>query len=310
MSMFKRVLLVLAIALCCAAGWGAGAEEDYAIKLERTLQEGRPLGFRKVVAMKRERHSEIDGRALPARTEVQAVEFHGQFTILELDEKGHEKRNAYTVEKFVVVEEEKERVLLRPGAKFTATRGKDQTTFDLEKGKVSEEQQRYLQMVIDMRDDDGPTTEEVYGTAQRKKVGETWKADAAKLAKAYSSEEMKVKADDAEGQVKLLGVEEKEGVKCLKLRLETNIKHYDYAPADAPEGFVFKGGKRLAVYEGLVPIDLKSAVAIGTVQSTDEMNIEQPGPREGTVVKSRVVTEYSYVHEVRELEGKKEKEAE
>ena len=295
--------LVVVVALIMAWREDARAEEEkYEIKLERALAKDVPYTFRKVVAVRHERQPEVGGKPLPVQVNVRALEFHGVFTILEHDARGRERKNAYEVSRFVLVEDEKERVLLKPGTKFIATAGKDGATFELEAGpdlvRVNPELQSHLRRVIGLREDKGPGMDEMYGSAEPREVGESWPINAEKVAEAFSGPDTKVKAKDVEGKTTLVGVEEKDGVRCLKLRYETTVKHMDYTPADAPIWTTFTGGKREYRHEGLLPIDLKSPIRLGTTETTEEMTSEQPGQRDGVKEKMRMVTRYTNVHEV------------
>ena len=94
----------------------------------------------------------------------------------------------------------------------------------------------------------------VFGTSEKKKVGDSWPIDAEAAAKGLADTGLQIPADKIKGELTLHGVVERDGVKCLDIRGEMLLMEMK-APMPPGIEVTDSGGK--ATFSGLFPVDEK-----------------------------------------------------
>ena len=194
--------------------------------------------------------------------------------VLALDAIGEEAKLACTVEKCTRITPEGETELVAKGKVLIAEgKGKD-TVFTLKDGgeALSKEATEALDLVISLDTNDTVNDDELFGTKEKKKPGESWPVGAEAVAKDSERVGVVVKPGDVEGSFRLDGIEKEGEVECLKLSGNLVVKKL-VAKADdgeddgLPEGFVVEGGSMEAKYAGLFPVDS----SVGSLQESASM---------------------------------------
>ena len=189
------------------------------------------------------------------------VHFEGTVEVLALDDIGEEAKVACTIDKCTRLTSEGETELVAKGKVLIAEgKGKD-TVFSLKDGgELSKEASEALELVISLDTDDKLNDDDLLGTKEKKKVGESWPVTSENVAKDYERAKATVKPEDVEGSFRLDGLEKVGDTECLKLSGNLKVKHM-VTKADEneddrlPEGYVVEGGSMEAKYSGLFPVD-------------------------------------------------------
>ena len=246
--------------LCSAAV--AGAEDKaYEIKLARPMKVGMKYAITADGALIRQVTLKNGAVTKKQPDDGYGVRLEGTIEVLALDEIGEEAKVSCTVDKCSRITSEGETELVAKGKVLIAEgKGKD-TKFSLKDGgELSKEASDALELVISLDTNDTLTDDDLLGTKDKKKVGESWPATAENVAKDYERVGVAVKPEDVEGSFRLDGIEKVGDVECLKLSGNLKVKKLvtkaDENEDDGlPEGFAVQGGSMEAKYSGLFPVD-------------------------------------------------------
>jgi hypothetical protein len=201
------------------------------------------------------------------------VRFEGTVEVLALDDIGEEAKVACTVDKCIRLTSDGETELVPKGKVLIAEgKGKD-TVFSLKDGgDLPKEASDALELVISLDTNDKLTDDDLLGTKEKKKVGESWPVTPENIAKDSERVGVAVKPEDVEGSFRLDGLQKVGDTECLKLSGNLKVKHLvtksDENEDDRlPEGYVVEGGSMEAKYSGLFPVDM----AVGSLAESASM---------------------------------------
>jgi hypothetical protein len=239
----------------------AGAQE-YEIKLHRPAKVdqrfrvtavGREFSDMKVVAegvILKNQHNEFD------------LEYEGEMTVLGVGGNGRANSQSHKVIRLVKTMAGEKKTLLEPGTIVKAYREDKRRVFEIAGASVSKELNEALALAIDVGDTNSPTDDELIGTNDRKKIGDSWSANRATLEKLISR--------DSNGAIKISSGEFtlKEVVKDASgeaLVVEGVIKAAANFPL--PEG--------LKVKENMMTmnLNLRSPVDVTKPRSRDDLDL-------------------------------------
>lgn len=96
------------------------------------------------------------------------------------------------------------------------------------------------------------TNDDVLGTKETKKVGDSWPVNAAFAAKSFHDSGIDANPDDVNGESKLVGVARIDGIDCLRL---TSTLKMGSLEMQLPPGFKMEEGELVVNYEAAFPID-------------------------------------------------------
>ena len=273
MNTTKRLPFCLALILAFAGtapAQDAPTDKAYEIKLVRPLKVGQKYALTADGALVRNVKVTRGGETREQPEEGYGVRLEATVEILALDEVGEEAKLSCTVEKCARITPEGETELLAKGKVFIAEgKGKD-TKFSLPDGaELPKESADALDLVISMDTNDKLTDDDMLGTKDKKKVGESWPVTAEAIAKDSERVGVVVNPGDVEGTFRLDGLERVGDVECLKMSGNLRVKKL-VTKADAneddglPEGFVVDNGSMEAKYTGLFPVD----ASVGSLAET------------------------------------------
>jgi len=254
------------LALLCACGVSAAQDKPdpdkaYEVRLHRPFKVGMKYSLTADGALVRQVTIKRGDVKTNQPDDGFGVRLEGTVEVLALDQIGEEAKISCTVEKCARITSEGEAVLVPKGKVFIAEgKGKD-TKFSLKDGgEMPKEASEALELVISLDTNDTLTDDDLLGTKDKKKVGETWKVSSENVAKDSERVGVTVKPQDVEGSFRLDGIEKVGAIECLKLSGNLKVKHLltkaDENEDDGlPEGFVVEGGSMEAKYAGLFPVD-------------------------------------------------------
>jgi hypothetical protein len=193
--------------------------------------------------------------------------------VLALDDVGEEAKVSITIDKATRITSEGETELVPKGKVLVAEgQGKDTKLSLQDGGELTKEATDALELVLSLDTNDKLTDDDLLGTKEKKKVGQSWPVTPDNIAKDSERVGVVVKPGDVEGSFRIDGVEKKDGVECLKLSGNLKVKNLvtkadDNEDDGLPEGFVVEGGSMEAKYTGLFPVD----TSIGSLAESASM---------------------------------------
>jgi hypothetical protein len=231
LAMRLMMLLIVTVLACAPAARAQGI--DYEVKLVRVPKVGQKYSLTADGAMTRRTSYTVGGEPAGVVNDGFAIHLEGTVEVLEVNKDGEESKSACTLSKCVRITAEGEAELLPAGRVVTATGGKTDTTFAVDKGELTPEAIATLDLVLRLGEDDGYNDDRIYGTTKRQPVGGTWEVDAKAASDEAKGDDVKFEPSDITGSLKVDAVEKVDDVECLKISGDTTIKSFAVAP---PEG--------------------------------------------------------------------------
>ena len=177
--------------------------QDYEIRLHRPDRVGDKTKFSGVCKNRQEMTAWADGKKILEENKDLAVNFEGIGTVLEVSPKGKAKRLSLQVDKLSAMEGKIQKELLPRGTVVVAANVAKKKVFEVNGKAVQPEVARALQLVVSVGSDDH-TDDEMYGTRERKRVGDSWDVNRTALMEELSGPNMSV--NDIRGQATLKNV--------------------------------------------------------------------------------------------------------
>jgi hypothetical protein len=247
-------------------GIGQGGDaKTYDVKLHRPSKVGDKVQFTASTSERQTVNATVGGQSRKQDEKFNA-EASGVLEVLAVDSKGNETKITATIEKCVKVDGDKRTDLAPKGTVVIAERkdGQLSVTSKDPNEALSDEAVRALKTLLPVDKSDSATTDdEIFGTNQKRKVGESWAVNAEAVAKNLAAELPGVKKENISGQVKLQSVKTVNGVECLELAIEMTFK--DLAPP-MPAGMKVEKGEGKMTMIGTVPIDPSVALKAGDMR--------------------------------------------
>jgi hypothetical protein len=242
--------------LLLAGASSALAADDYAILLTRPEKVGDRYRIDARGKSRQQQRISLGGKA--AGNEDKQLEVHlvAVATVLAVDEKLEASHVEYRVESCRQSSSGKiEEVVIPPGTKVLVESRNGETTFTVAGRPVPPEVEEALKVVISVHSSDSPTDDEVFGTHERKRVGDKWGIHAADAAQNLSRSGLHVSAEDLKGSVRLDGLRRLDAIQALEISAHLRA---DKISIDAPQGMRIESGLLEADLSGFVPLDTKS----------------------------------------------------
>jgi hypothetical protein len=253
--------LLLLLTSAPAAQGNAAQDKAYEIKLARPIKVGTRYAMTADGALLRQVTISRGGVTQKQPQDGYGIHFEATVEILALDEVGEEAKVSCVIDKCTRSAPDGETELLPKGKVLIAEgKGKD-TEFSLaDGGELSKDATDALDLVISLDTNDKLTDDDLLGTKDKKKPGESWPVTAEAVAEDSERVGVIVKPQDVEGSFRLEGIEKVGEVECLRLSGNLKVKKLltkaDENEDDGlPEGLVVEGGSMEAKYAGLFPVD-------------------------------------------------------
>jgi hypothetical protein len=232
-------------------------EKTYPIKLVRPPKIGQKYAFTAEGALTRHTTISVSGRQLNATDEEFGIHLEGTVEVLSVNKDGEEGKVACTVAKCTRVTPEGESELLPTGRVITATGSKEDTTFTVDQGTLSDQDKEALDLVLRMGEEDGYNDDRIYGTKTPQPVGGSWSMDAKASSDEAKDDHVIFDPKDASGTMRVEKKETIDGVECLRISGVTEIKRLEVKSPD--KNLKFDKGTLKAHYGGAYPIDVKAS---------------------------------------------------
>ena len=257
MGSFMIRFCVLFLVLSCAA---SGKDRAFAIHMHRESKVGQKfrLAIKASMQLVIERHV---GTRSEKEKEVFDTDFAGVVTVLKTTKGGGKKKVLIVIEKFMITEEGFTFEGMPKGTRLIASLKDREVIFSealegQEDGKPVAEgiELDALQQVISLDDEGDVTDDDIFGSKEKRKVGDKWPVNKDKAIEDFRKDDIVIFADRFKGETKLAGVVKVNGAECY--RLTGSFDAQQFRPP-VPRGFRVQESGLTAKYAGCFPGDTK-----------------------------------------------------
>lgn len=262
---------------------GLAHAQDYEIRLNRPSKVGDRYHIVTTCSDNSSAIATVDGQAMPPRNELIEAELAGDIEVLEVTPKGQSAKYNLVIEKFVRTDA-KGGELLPAGTTVLVEFVGGRTTFKVGGEPTGRLVSRVLEMAaVNAHSDDKAMDDQVFGTTERKKVGDSWPINAAVAAADLVKMNIPATPDKLSGQTTLAEALQQDGQKVLRL---TGSMEMNGVSPQLPPGVEVQKSSLVATMSGLFPVDLtKQAVQAGTSMT---MEVKAGGTANGRTMEMQM----------------------
>lgn len=149
----------------------SAAAQDYAIKISQPLKVGQRYKMTAVASSTMEGSTTSGTQVVKRDKNELSVEFESEVTVLAIDAKGRPTKESHTIVK--LLEGAGKESIVPAGTKVVASRPNQKMLFEIDGKSLTNAVAKALAEVVGITIG-GPTDDEVFGTKERKKVGDQW----------------------------------------------------------------------------------------------------------------------------------------
>jgi hypothetical protein len=323
--MFRRGALPWALTLLCLLAAGtpvvraAGAADDdddgpaprsgaaaahrkegYAIRLHRPMKAGQSYAWSADSTVINTLPVIPTGGATPNAaaaapatvTDTVSVHLDAVVQILNVDRNGGVTEMACTVQECVARTAKERRTVVQPGRTILVEAGKWKPKLTATSGNFTIQDDVLLRSVLPLPRVDDTTDDDVYGTAKKQAVGESWNVRPDQVLRSWAAAGYKLKAQHVSGTVKLKSAEMVDGVECLRVSGRTKIEHFLPPALDIPQGIDIGDATTELKFTRLLPEDPSKQVLQDSHSLTVHFVLKKdpraltPEAREGKLLRS------------------------
>jgi hypothetical protein len=228
------------------------AADDYVVRLSRPAKVGDHYRL-DARGTKREQERVTIGGQVQKKSNEYSVHLVALATVLAVDSRSDATRTEYLVESCRKTSSGRTEDVLPAGRKIVAdSGGRGETVFTVDGDPVLEDISKALKVVITAHAPDSPADDEIFGTSDRKRVGDRWNINSATAAKDLSRTGLAVAADDLSGTVSLDGVRAVDAVQVLEITAQFRAERMT---VDLPDWLQLEKSSMSAEMAALVPVD-------------------------------------------------------
>jgi hypothetical protein len=263
----KSRLFGLPFAFVLLAFVASAFAQEYAVKLSRPSRVGMKCHVTARGTEREERSLVASGRTNHTENAFD-VDLAAESEVLQVDSEGHVTKASFTLENCLKTSKQGREQLFPKGTAIIASSQEGKTVFSTRDGQpIPPAESKVLSVVISVHNG-GSDDDEVFGTAARQKVGNTWpaKADVALRDLAKKMPGMTLSAP--EGSTRLVGTTKVDGVDCLELSAELRMRA---TPANLPPEMKILQNELAANSAGAYPVDPSRQPLTLTVEFTMKM---------------------------------------
>ncbi|MGB2938275.1 MAG: hypothetical protein WBD05_08805 [Phycisphaerae bacterium] len=219
----RWVAAAIVLGFCLAS---AAVAQNYEIRLHRPVKVGQKYRMAASGRAMQEMTRTAGGRVVMNRTDAYSVEFEALATVLETDKNGRPAKLSLTVAKCDKVQGDATKSLVPKEAVIVASVPENGgQVFEIDGVPVGQKVHEALSLVITLSSG-GATDDEVLGTEERKKVGDRWNVNAARLIEDLKKDGIVSRQEDIKGTVTLEQVIKVGETECLKIGGEMTINNF------------------------------------------------------------------------------------
>ena len=245
----------LALALGCGLLLSASAAaQEFTIRLTRPSVSGQRYRLTAEASRSRRVVTKKDGEVLRDQQTKKSVELVAEVTVMRLNAKGRVSQKLMVIERFVQTEDESRRELLAKGDVLILSSLDGKPTFRLKGSVLTPSATKALELIFGSNsraaDDD-----ELFGSRQRRKVGDSWPINAEAVARSLKSEGLEVATEQVSGQMQLARRLKYADIDSLHISGRMKLAEVTFADAVLP-GYELFSSSAEGTFSGIFPINL------------------------------------------------------
>ncbi|MGD0844541.1 MAG: hypothetical protein ABSA06_09275 [Geobacteraceae bacterium] len=246
-----RIMVVCAILLITASRVFA---QDYEIRLTRDAEAGEKYELTVSGSISKQMTMSSQGQVLQKNASSFTANLEGTVTVLEIDEMKREKKLSLLVSRCLVSSNgsTKEREALPKDTQVVAQIRDGQKEFLIDGNVVSRDIAEMLGILISLPISQA-TDDDIFGTKEHRKVGDSWPVNGVKGAADLSSKGIKVDAKDIRGNTKVEKLIVAGGTNCLQI--SSKMEMINITPP-LPRGLAVTKSNASAAFSGEFPLDV------------------------------------------------------
>lgn len=251
----RTVLTQSLLITCLFAGFTTWvqAAQDYAIQLNRSIKVGYKYALEATGLDEQMMSMSVNGQAMPARNIAYTLSVKAKAEVLATTPKGREQKTRFIITKATRTSAGQESDLLAAGTELVAERVGLKTTYVAAGMPVSPEVAKALEVIISMESDETANDDAVFGTKDRKKIGDSWPIDGvAGAADMNKRGGMKIDPANIMGKSTLVELSKVPQGEVLRIEAEMAMKDVSIP---LPPGVAVTKSSFHATFAGLFPVD-------------------------------------------------------
>jgi hypothetical protein len=250
-SSVQFTILLLALLLPVAL---IRAEADYAIQLSRPAVVGERYHVTTMATDEQTVALRVNAHDVPVRSDNSSIELVASNEVLEVSARGKERKSRIVIEKFTRTAAGKTTELLPAGATVIAERAGDKMHYFLGELPAIPAVSRALELSgVVLENDQGASDDGVFGTQERKKIGDTWPVDGGAAALSLAKRGIQVDPAKVSGTVRLTELSEQPGGPALRIAASFRMGSLLVPPMP---GMAIDDSDMTATMSGLLPVDV------------------------------------------------------
>ncbi len=288
--MKSRFTLLLSLLLAGGLAHTATATTDYEIRFQRPVSVGERY---RVVATGDDEQSmvaSIDGQEVQRRGEKYRVDYTADTEILALTSGGRTSKARLTIVKLVRTAGDQSAELLPAGTVLIAEKSGQRTIFKEGDNPVSRPVAAALEAAgVSIAGETQVDDDQVFGTKERKQVGDTWPINAAPAVAELAKSGLQASADNVSGRATLTEVVPHESGPALRVKATMDLKG---VTPPLPPGLEVQASVFNTTLSGLFPVDLtRRELEMGM---SLVMEIKASGTRDGRTMEMSMTKKTSH----------------
>ncbi|HBC87789.1 MAG TPA: hypothetical protein DCZ94_12615 [Lentisphaeria bacterium] len=246
-----RILTVLILSVFISA---MAAAQEYGIKFDRPHKAGDK--YKLIASGTDSKESSVfsNGEMVKSANQLIAINFEGEITILEVNENGRTTKESITVEKCLLRLNGQESSPLEKGTVITASPKGTKTIYEINGQPIDKTLGEALSLVEKVYTG-ALSDDEVFGTKEKKKAGDTWSINTDKIPEDIKRHGMIADQKNISGSTKFEKVEKSGDIECLSLSGEMTIKDFSF-PVPPNSGLKVEQSAMMVAYTGLFPTNM------------------------------------------------------
>lgn len=228
------------------------AADDYVIRFTRPSKIGDRFRLDAKGTTRESERITVGGQVQTDEKDL-SVHLIAAATVLAVDSRSDATRIEYVIQTCEKTEGGKTEQVLAAGRKVIAeSDAQGKTEFTVDGDPALDDISKALGVVISAHTPGSPTDDDIFGTTERKKVGDTWSINTRTAATYLSKAGLGVSADNLKGTVSLDAVKTVGGVKALSL---TTHMSAEGMTMELPEFLQIEKSSMAGEFTSLVPVD-------------------------------------------------------